>query len=208
MSMITSLLITLPAVLLALMVHEVCHGLAALALGDTTAKIDGRLSLDPFQHVDPIGFLCLLFFHVGWAKPVNVNIRNLKKPKRDLALIALAGPLANFILGFVMMLFSVLLALYSDTHIGQALGTFCYYTCSISICLGVFNLIPVPPLDGSKVLFSFLPFEWMFKIQQYQQWIQFILLVLLWFGLFNLPLAFLQGTVMQGMFRLIMGILP
>lgn len=206
MSFLTELIITIPAVLVALMVHEVCHGLAALALGDSTAKIDGRLSLDPFRHIDPIGFICLLFFHVGWAKPVNVNVRNLKKPKRDMALIALAGPLSNFILGFVMMLLSVLLT-FSGTNVALALGKFCYYTCSISICLGVFNLIPVPPLDGSKILFSFLPFEWTFKVQQYQQWIQFILLLGLFLGFLDIPLAFLQNTVMNGMWNIIAGIL-
>ncbi|MGN1031537.1 MAG: site-2 protease family protein [Butyricicoccaceae bacterium] len=205
MSYLSNLIITIPAVLLALMVHEVCHGLAALALGDTTAKIDGRLSLDPFRHLDPIGFICLLFFHVGWAKPVNVNVRNLKKPKRDMALIALAGPLSNFVLAFVMMLLTVLLAM-SGTAVAHALGTFCYYTCYISVSLGVFNLIPVPPLDGSKILFSFLPFEWTIKAQRYQQWIQFIMLLLLWFGLWDLPLSVLQNTVIDGMWRIIGGI--
>ena len=141
------LLISIPAVLLCLSVHEAAHGFAANALGDPTAKNAGRLTLDPIHHLDPIGTICLLLFHVGWAKPVPVDVRYFKKPRRDIALVSLAGPLSNFLLALIA-LFLQRIFMSGNSTILLALGLFCYSTAVMSIGLGVFNLIPVPPLDG------------------------------------------------------------
>ena len=154
------MLITLPVILISLSVHELCHGYAAYRLGDPTAKSMGRLSMNPLKHIDPIGFFALLFFRVGWAKPVMVDARFFKKPKRDMALVSLAGPLSNFLLAFISSFLFVFL-LKMGTALGllgtgstmTPFGVLCsmaMYMVSINLGLFVFNLIPIPPLDGSK----------------------------------------------------------
>lgn len=192
--LLIDLLISVPAVLLCLSVHEAAHGFAADALGDPTARSAGRLTLDPLRHLDPIGTLCLLFFHVGWAKPVPVDTRYFKHPRRDIALVSLAGPLSNFLLALLAMflrepLFS------SSVPVIVALGLFCHTTAVMSIGLGVFNLIPVPPLDGSKVLFAFLPREMEWKAARYQQYIQFAMLALLLIGVLDTPINYAINAV-------------
>lgn len=145
------------AIILCMTVHETCHGLAAYALGDPTAKSMHRLSLNPLRHIDWLGLALMFVAGFGWAKPVPVDLRYFKKPKQGMALTALAGPVSNFVLAFLALLAckAILYVPYSD---GWGLAfSFCYYTAILSIGLGVFNLIPIPPLDGSKVLFSLLP---------------------------------------------------
>ncbi|MGM9630774.1 site-2 protease family protein [Butyricicoccus sp.] len=181
------LLISIPAVLLCLSVHEAAHGFAANALGDPTAKNAGRLTLDPIHHLDPIGTICLLLFHVGWAKPVPVDVRYFKKPRRDIALVSLAGPLSNFLLALIALFLQRIFMSGSSTIL-LAIGLFCYSTAVMSIGLGVFNLIPVPPLDGSKILFSFLPYQAELKFARYQQYIQFGVLILLFLGVLDTPI--------------------
>ena len=181
------LLISIPAVLLCLSVHEAAHGFAANALGDPTAKNAGRLTLDPSHHLDPIGTICLLLFHVGWAKPVPVDVRYFKKPRRDIALVSLAGPLSNFLLALIALFLQRIFMSGSSTIL-LAIGLFCYSTAVMSIGLGVFNLIPVPPLDGSKILFSFLPYQAELKFARYQQYIQFGVLILLFLGVLDTPI--------------------
>ena len=181
------LLISIPAVLLCLSVHEAAHGFAANALGDPTAKNAGRLTLDPIHHLDPIGTICLLLFHVGWAKPVPVDVRYFKKPRRDIALVSLAGPLSNFLLALIALFLQRIFMSGSSTIL-LAIGLFCYSTAVMSIGLGVFNLIPVPPLDGSKILFSFLPYQAELKFARYQQYIQFGVLILLFLGVLYTPI--------------------
>lgn len=179
------------AVLICITFHEVAHGYAAYLLGDKTAKNQGRLTLNPLEHIDLMGFLALLFFRFGWAKPVPINYNNLKKPKRDGALIALAGPLSNFILGAV--LFIIFQIFYTiGTELSMSVADFCVITAQISIGLGVFNLIPVPPLDGSHVVIPFLPIKWQFKIIRNQQFIQFGLILALYLNLLNTPLFWLR----------------
>jgi len=155
---LTEILIMVPAMLMALTIHELCHGLSAYWLGDSTAKRDGRLSLNPIKHIDPIGLLLLLFVGFGWAKPVMVNPYNLKNPKVDMALISIAGPLSNFIMAFLgMMIFYAIFFFAPVTaftiHAINAVRMFTF----INIVLGVFNLLPIPPLDGSKVVAGLLP---------------------------------------------------
>ena len=145
------------AIILCMTVHETCHGLAAYALGDPTAKSMHRLSLNPLRHIDWLGLALMFVAGFGWAKPVPVDLRYFKKPKQGMALTALAGPVSNFVLAFLALLAckAIFYVPYSD---GWGLAfSFCYYTAILSIGLGVFNLIPIPPLDGSKVLAVLLP---------------------------------------------------
>ena len=152
---------TLARVLAALTVipfHEAGHALAAWLLGDPTAKQQGRLSLNPFRHFDLLGTLCMVFAGVGWAKPVSTNPRNFKNPKQGMALTALAGPVSNFLLALVLLFAGRLVYDYAPySAANQRLLTFLLTTAILSLGLGLFNLIPIPPLDGSKVLFSLLP---------------------------------------------------
>lgn len=147
------------AVFLCLTVHETCHGLAALALGDPTAKRMHRLSLNPLRHIDWIGLLLMFVAGFGWAKPVPVDPRYFKNPKRGMALTALAGPVSNLVLAFLALLIAKGIYLYSPDTMGwNRLLAFLLVTLApLSIGLGVFNLIPIPPLDGSKVLGALLP---------------------------------------------------
>ncbi len=171
------------AVLIALTVHEYSHGYAAYRMGDNTAKNLGRLTLNPIHHLDPIGALCMLFFHVGWAKPVPINPRNFKNPKKGFALTALAGPAANIILGFFTAgLYLLVLALFRDVTFAEKnfaynlvsnLLQFIAIFHSINIGLGVFNLLPLPPFDGSRLLNVLLPERIYFGIMKYERQIYF-----------------------------------
>ena len=152
------MLLRLVSVLLCLTVHETCHGLAAYALGDPTAKRQRRLSLNPLHHIDWFGFAMMVLAGFGWAKPVPVNPDYFKNPKRGMAVTALAGPVSNFLLALLMMLGVRLLWQYAPaTDFADSLLLFLLQTALLSIGLGVFNLIPIPPLDGSKVMFALLP---------------------------------------------------
>lgn len=144
------------AFLIALTVHESAHALVAYWLGDPTAKIHGRISLNPIRHLDPLGTLLLFIVHFGWGKPVPVNPQNLRSPLRDQALISLAGPMANFLTAMVMVMMMKYFFIDSISGIGFALKVIFSYTISLNLALMIFNLIPIPPLDGSKVLFLFL----------------------------------------------------
>ena len=189
MQELLSLLVSVPGLLLCLSLHEAAHGYTAYRLGDPTAKNAGRLTLDPVKHLDPVGTICLLFFHVGWAKPVPVNTRYFKNPRRDTALVSLAGPVSNFLLAAVLLFIRQFL-IFSSVMPVYVLGLMVHYAAIMSIGLGVFNLIPVPPLDGSKILFSFLPWQQAAKYAKYEQYIQFGLLVLLFVGVLDVPLDF------------------
>ena len=189
MQELLSLLVSVPGLLLCLSLHEAAHGYTAYRLGDPTAKNAGRLTLDPLKHLDPVGTICLLFFHVGWAKPVPVNTRYFKNPRRDTALVSLAGPVSNFLLAAVLLFVRQFL-IFSSVMPVYVLGLMVHYAAIMSIGLGVFNLIPVPPLDGSKILFSFLPWQQAVKYAKYEQYIQFGLLVLLFVGVLDIPLDF------------------
>lgn len=167
------------AVLLCLVVHEVCHGLAAYWLGDPTAKQSHRLSLNPIHHLDPFGLLMMVVVGFGWAKPVPVDPRYFRKPKQGMALTALAGPVSNLLLALLLLLFSRLIydfAPYSD--LWNLLFGFLLDTAGLSIGLGVFNLVPIPPLDGSKVLAAFLPDHAYFQLMRYERYGMLLLIFL------------------------------
>lgn len=181
-------LISVFCVLLSLTLHEFGHGLAAYAMGDKTAKSSGRLSLNPIDHLDPIGALCLFLFGFGWAKPVPVNPYNFRNQKGGMVLTSLAGPFMNFIIAFIAM---VIMTLVGDIKFSsQGLGfdlatvgyTICYYLMIMNLGLGIFNLIPIPPLDGSKVVGAVLPTNLYFGYMKYERFGFIILIVLI-----NLP---------------------
>ena len=201
---IVSLIIRAIAVLLAISVHEMAHGFAAYFLGDRTAKYMGRLSLNPLRHLDPIGSLCLLFFGFGWAKPVMFNPYYFKKPKRDTALTALAGPVSNFIIAFFALLIFKLLSLTPLFLSGGFLANFAanllIAIVSLNIGLGTFNLIPIPPLDGSKIFLSLLPPRLYNDIMRYEH-LGWLILV---FGLATGVLDPVIGTVGNLILRLLM----
>lgn len=205
-TMLIQLLVSIPGMLLCLSVHEASHGWAAYALGDPTAKNAGRLTLDPVRHLDPLGVICLLFFHVGWAKPVPVNPRYFKHPRRDMALVSLAGPLSNFVLALVALFLYHPLRM-SSSNIVATIALMLYMTAVMSIGLGVFNLIPVPPLDGSKILFSFLPYRIEQKVTQYQQFIQFGLFALLVIGVLDIPMDAAITAIYRALYTVVLMVL-
>ena len=184
---------TLARVLAALTVipfHEAGHALAAWLLGDPTAKQQGRLSLNPFRHFDLLGTLCMVFAGVGWAKPVSTDPRNFKNPKQGMALTALAGPVANLILAYLAMVVWKLLYYWAPVNDATIfLALFLQYLVYLDVSLAVFNLIPIPPLDGSKVLFSFIPDESYFKLMRCERYGMILLLVLVSTKILGGPLS-------------------
>ena len=170
------------SVLLTLILHEIAHGYVAYRCGDPTAKMLGRLSLDPRKHLDPIGTLCLVFLGFGWAKPVPVDPRYFRRPKQGMALTALAGPMSNFLLALIMLLAARIfcdVAAYSEAN--QRILDFILMVAILSIGLGLFNLVPIPPLDGSKVLFAVLPDRAYDQLMRYERYGMLILFALVFF---------------------------
>lgn len=183
---IPQLIISVLATFIALCIHEYAHAFAAYKLGDDTAKLNGRLTLNPMKHIDPVGAVFMVFFRFGWAKPVPINPVNFKKPKRDFAITALAGPLSNILLAFISTL---VFLLFRKLLPGAPSATFAhaviYNTClffsifsALNVGLGVFNLIPIPPFDGSRILNAILPEKIYFKIMKYER--QIYICVLVW----------------------------
>lgn len=201
-----SIILSAISVLICLSVHEASHALAAYLCGDSTAKNQGRLTLNPIYHIDPIGFIALVVFHFGWAKPVPINYANLKKPKLYSAIISLAGPVSNFVLAIVLYTVAVLLTLV-DSMIAQAVLQFLVTTATISVGLGIFNLIPIPPLDGSHILMPLLSKKTQFNIMKNIQFIQFGMMLMLYFGILNVPLYYLRQHAMNIIFKIVDSIL-
>lgn len=176
--LIALLLSSLFVIFVTMPVHEFFHAFAAYKLGDNTAKYSGRLTLNPLAHIDIFGAVLIILVGFGFAKPVPVNQYNFKNPKRDMAIVGLAGPLSNFVLAFILFLISTILLYFNQMF----LYMFFFYAGYINIVLASFNLIPLPPMDGSRILFAVLPDRIYYKIQAYERKLYYIVIALALFG--------------------------
>ena len=184
-------------------IHEYSHALVATKLGDQTARLSGRLTLNPMAHISPWGAIMILLVGFGYAKPVPVNVHNtkMKNKKVAMALIALAGPLSNLIIGFLSVMVRYIIIVAASKRGGEmttaifALNIFFQYSAIININLAVFNLIPIPPLDGSRILFAILPSKFYFGIMKYERYIMAAMFLLLLTGVLTTPLSYLSNLI-------------
>ena len=196
---------TLPIIVVSLTFHELAHAFISYKLGDPTAKEEGRLTFNPLKHIDPVGFVLLLLFGFGWAKPVPVRLRWYKHPKLDFAITALAGPIANLVLALLgallLPLFMLLLAQFNNVFTGY-LVNFLFEFIYMNVALAVFNLIPIPPLDGSRIIMAFLPDRIYVAVLKYERYISIGLMVLIVTGLLDKPLTAAISFVFTPFYKL------
>ncbi|UCF97733.1 MAG: site-2 protease family protein [Spirochaetaceae bacterium] len=204
--------LVLPAVLVGFTIHEFSHALVAVRLGDSTPKDQGRLTLNPIYHIELIGLIMILFLGFGWAKPVQINPRNFKNPRNDEILVSLAGPFSNLLFGVIFavvvkILFTLAPGMFYTGGFGPVLFQILSYFVWINLLLAVFNLFPIPPLDGSHILLSLIPDRFaQFKLV-YTRYGRFALIALILLGSFTgynlLPIGFLTAKLYDGLFSLL-----
>ncbi len=205
-SYLLSLLLGVIPSLLCITLHELSHGFVAWKLGDPTAKDAGRLTLNPLKHLDPMGLVMMLAFHVGWARPVPVNMNRFENPKRGMALTALAGPASNVLIAaFFLFLYGLCYIPLKKSAVGGYFLQMIQLTSVISIGLAVFNLLPIPPLDGSKILFSFLSDGSYRFLLRYERYVSLLLFALVWAGVLGKPLSAAIDGVYELLFPLAQG---
>lgn len=198
MTALMQILASLVVIFLIMPFHEWAHAFTAYKLGDTSIKGRGRLTLNPLDHIDPIGALLIILVGFGWAKPVPVDDRYFKNPKVGMGITALAGPVANFVAALAGGLILNALFKFAYTFItANVIGSYVYlffsYYIVLNICLAVFNLVPIPPLDGSKILFMFLPDKWVYTLYKYENIFFGVLIILVWFNI--LPLGNIENAL-------------
>lgn len=202
LEMIISLFVLAFVVFCTMPVHEFAHAFVATKLGDKTPKHTGRLTLNPMAHISPLGAIMILVCGFGYAKPVSVNARNFKNPKVGMALTAIAGPISNLLMAFVFIFLSnIVLVLASNTTIDitvlSAIYTFLYLAARINVNLAVFNLLPIPPLDGSRIFQIFIPNKYYYKMLEYEKYIVIVVFILLYLDILTIPINFLSNLCME-----------
>ena len=172
-------------------IHEYAHALIATKLGDQTPRLAGRLTLNPMAHISPMGAIMIFLFGFGYAKPVSVNPRNFKDSKKGMALTAIAGPISNLIMGFIFIVLAVVYAnlSHAETILYNAIFSFLLFAGTINVNLAVFNLLPIPPLDGSRILQLLIPAKYYYKFLEYERYIVIIVFILIATGVLSGPLS-------------------
>ena len=207
----------IPIVLISLSIHEFSHALTAYKLGDPTAKSMGRLTLNPLRHIDPIGLIMMIVIGFGYARPVPVSSRYFKKPRRDMALTAAAGPISNLILSLLaLVIFNFVAMITPQTEGGVGyniwIGAMLFFVvmAQLNLFLALFNLIPVPPLDGSRIAFMFLPAKWYFGLMKYERYIMigFMVIVLVLHRVFGISIIYGVSRFFLGNLEILLSKIP
>ena len=210
MDLIVNLLARVFIIFCVLPFHEFAHAFVAQKFGDDTARLSGRLTLNPLAHVDPFGALMIIIAGFGYAKPVPVNVGRFKRGKRkqQMALVALAGPVSNIIMAFISM--TIFVGIHRITNFSSEMAYYLYlfffYACSVNISLAVFNLIPIPPLDGSRILNAVLPDKYYYKLMQYERYIIMLIFVLIFTNVLDGPISIASSLIFNALNAVVEGI--